>query len=384
MADYGISAFYPYLNTWDAGLLGAWGNGLGGWGQSLGGAWGAQDTSGAQPQQSSVGADGVTGQDRRGEGGGAGQPGSPSTPAGGYTGTAGRMAGDIGAAVGNHVGKAVGGGALANAMAASVGAPVGVGTLAGSVLGGLTSPGSLATLGGQIAARSIGISAPTSKLGQFAMAVPGTVLGMVNPVLGLLGAFAAPFGLDALGDAFNARSLEGYRDDAEDAYGYSDGRRAMDVALGDLASEGTPTPDSLTPSTVAGLRAAEQLAESIQSYGASEGGRGRVGGTYGRGFGNIGGPLGGARGVDSGYGENMGGWGGLGIGNPSTYGATGLMSGAQYGSSGRSGYSNVTATSSGGIGRGDAPGTTSLGSSTGEGLGGSRGGGYGSMGTGHD
>jgi hypothetical protein len=45
-------------------------------------------------------------------------------------------------------------------------------------------------------------------------------------------------------------------------------------------------------------------------------------GTYG-GWGNIGGPAGGARAVDPGYGPSMGGYAGLGIGNPTSYGGRG-------------------------------------------------------------
>jgi len=58
------------------------------------------------------------------------------------------------------------------------------------------------------------------------------------------------------------------------------------------------------------------------------------GSSYG-GFGAMGGPVGGARAVDRGYGRSMGGYAGLGIGNPSSYGGGGNSSGG--GSGGKSG-----------------------------------------------
>ena len=51
-------------------------------------------------------------------------------------------------------------------------------------------------------------------------------------------------------------------------------------------------------------------------------GRNPSGPSYG-GFGAMGGPVGGASAVDRGYGRSMGGYAGLGIGNPSSYGGRG-------------------------------------------------------------
>ena len=67
--------------------------------------------------------------------------------------------------------------------------------------------------------------------------------------------------------------------------------------------------------------------------------------TYG-GWGSIGGPAGGARAADPSYGENMGGFAGLGIGNPSTYG--GSTGGGRDGGSQGYGGGNTGGNNSGG------------------------------------
>ena len=76
------------------------------------------------------------------------------------------------------------------------------------------------------------------------------------------------------------------------------------------------------------------------------GGSRSSGSTYG-GWGSVGGPSGGARAVDRGYGANMGGFAGLGIGNPSSYGGRGGSGGRDSGGFGSNDGNSDTAGNAG-------------------------------------
>ena len=237
---------------------------------------------------------------------------------------------------GSYGAKALGKTGLDVGAAVAAGFAPSVGDIAGRALGNLASPGALTGLAGNLTAKAAGFSPPTGLMGRFAKAVNPVVglgLGLMNPLAGLGYSFAAPYAMDALGDATNSRRDEKHRDALENAHGTFGGRAAardfdaMAVAAGFGTLGKMATDYGYSPT---------DLARGMSNRDASKAmdGRNPSGSSYG-GFGAMGGPVGGASAVDRGYGRSMGGYAGLGIGNPSSYGGGGNSSGG--GSGGKSG-----------------------------------------------
>jgi hypothetical protein len=162
---------------------------------------------------------------------------------------------------------------------------------------------------------------------------------------------------DGIGDAFDMRSREDIRDDYEQQAGYAGGRMGYADRVGleqAAASVRESLPNSMAApramdEAIAATRALERAYGINPSYGLDPG-RSQM--SYG-GWGNVGGPTGGARAVDASYGGNMGGFAGLGIGNPSSYGGRSSSAGGGGGNSsgGRAGEGDQSGAGQGGFGR---------------------------------
>jgi hypothetical protein len=224
----------------------------------------------------------------------------------------------------------------------------GVGDVLGRMVGNLASPGSMAGLVGNVAARAAGFSRPTGVMGKVAQAVNPVVtmgLGLMSPLAALGYTALSPFAMDALGDATDTRRDEKHRDALENAHGTFGGRAAARdfdsmAAVGGFGSLGQMA-DAF------GYGPAD-LARGMSNRDASKAmaGRNPSGSSYG-GWGSAGGPVGGARSVDSAYGRNMGGFAGLGIGNPSSYGGRGDSGGRDSGGFGSNDGNSDTAGNAG-------------------------------------
>jgi len=223
------------------------------------------------------------------------------------------------------VGKsALGKTALGTGAALAAGFAPSVGDVVGNLAGNLANPGTMAGLAGNVTARAAGFTNPTGMMGRAVKAISPVVglgLGLMNPLAGLGYSFAAPFAADAIGDMTNSRRDEEHRDAMEDAHGTFGGRRAARdfdalAAVGGFGSLGKMAQDYGYGPT--------DLTRGMSNRDASKAmaGRNPSGSSYG-GFGAMGGPVGGASAVDRGYGRSMGGYAGLGIGNPSSYGGRG-------------------------------------------------------------
>lgn len=223
------------------------------------------------------------------------------------------------------IGRAVGRGALNATIGSLMGMPS---DMIGSALAsGIASPSSIGgVLGGALNA-ALGTQ-PTGFMGKAIgnFAVPAMAGLAFGPVGGLVGGLMGGVVSDAVMDGLDMRSREGIRDDYE-GEGLSNqarGRQAYADRVG-LEQAASRVRDSL-PNSAAAMHAMDQAIAATRalersyginpSYGLDPG---RSSLSYG-GWGNVGGPLGGARAVDSSYGRNMGGFAGLGIGNPSSYG----------------------------------------------------------------
>jgi hypothetical protein len=229
-------------------------------------------------------------------------------------------------AVVGGLGKNLGMSALNTAKNLAIGMPTGF--IGQSVLGSLASPGAVGGVLGSGLNAALGTQ-PEGFLGKAVsrFAVP-TAAGLAfGPVGGLLAGTFGGLISDAVMDGIDARSREEVRDDYEDQAGYFGGRNAYADRVGaekKAAKVRDALPNSMAAlhamdQAIAATRALEQRRGITPTYGMEPGGR-SAGGTYG-GWGSVGGPsIGGARAVDPGYGHNMGGWAGLGIGNPSSYG----------------------------------------------------------------
>jgi len=245
------------------------------------------------------------------------------------------------------VGKtALGKTALGTGAALAAGFAPSVGDVVGNLASNLASPGTMAGLAGNVAAKAAGFSPPTGMVGRVAKAINPALtmgLGLMSPALGLGYAALSPFAMDALGDVTNSRKDEKHKDAMEDAHGTFGGRAAA-RDFGAMAQVGGF--GSLESMGAAHGYGPADMARGMSNKDATAamGGRNPMGTSYG-GWGGIGGPDGGARSVDRGYGPSMGGFAGLGIGNPSSYGG-----GSSGGSSGRGG-------GVGGLGRGESTGT---------------------------
>lgn len=225
---------------------------------------------------------------------------------------------------GSYGAKALGKTGLDVGAAIAAGFAPSVGDVVGRVAGNLASPGAVTGLAGNVTAKAMGFTNPTGVMGRVAHAVNPVVglgLGLMNPLAGLGYSFAAPYAMDALGDMTNSRRDEKHRDAMEDAHGTFGGRAAardfdaMAVAAGFGTLGKMATDYGYSPT---------DLARGMSNRDASKAmaGRNPSGSSYG-GFGAMGGPVGGASAVDRGYGRSMGGYAGLGIGNPSSYGGRG-------------------------------------------------------------
>jgi hypothetical protein len=147
---------------------------------------------------------------------------------------------------------------------------------------------------------------------------------------------------DGLGDAFNARKNETLRDDIESKassyrsgrVGYADMESYAD-RVGSLEATVKGVVDKVNKAReVAGLAPIGYSPRGLSLGGMEVGAPGTQ--SYG-GWGNVGGPKGGASSVDSGYGKSRGGFAGLGIGNPGSYGGKSTSSASSGGGSGSSG-----------------------------------------------
>ena len=138
-----------------------------------------------------------------------------------------------------------------------------------------------------------GVTGNWGKVGSMlAQALGASALGPAAALLGPLGALIG----DAIGDMTDSRGLEGIRDAMEDpsALGYFGGRKAFKDFVTGMGAGGWET-------------------EGMTGWG----------GFRGLGIGNPGSYGGDMADYGGGYGENMGGFGGLGIGNPGSYGGDG-------------------------------------------------------------
>lgn len=290
------------------GLMSPWAN-----------AWGMQpqtiaDTVVREQVAPALGVDGTSS--------GYATPGNPNAAAQTSQATKDRVRDSLGGSVGRAVGK----GALNATIGSALGMPSGM--IGGALASGIASPSSVGgVLGGALNA-ALGtqpqgfVSKATANFG-----VP-TLAGMAfGPMGGLVGGLMGGVVTDAIADGLDMRSREDVRDDYEGQAGAVKGRVAYADRLGleqNAARVRGALPSSMAAisamdEAIAATRALERAYGINPSYGANPGGSRASGSTYG-GWGSVGGPAGGARAVDAGYGANMGGWGGLGIGNPSSYG----------------------------------------------------------------
>lgn len=286
--------------------------------------------------------------DSTGEGGGTqsgySAPGDPSTATQTSQATKDRMRGSLTGSLAKNVATAglKAGVGLGLGMPSSMVGPAAIGSLAspgavGNVLGGAIN----ATLG------TTPQGAISKAIGNFAVpALAGMAFG---PVGGLMGGMFGGVLADGAMDAMNARKEETLRDDMEDKSGYFGGR----VGYADLqsyadkankinAQVAEAVNKAAKVAAIAGVPAPSFSPRSVSTRGMEVGEPGSR--SYG-GWGNVGGPTGGARAVDRGYGANMGGFAGLGIGNPSSYG--GGSGGRSGGGPGRGGRGDSTGTGGG-------------------------------------
>lgn len=210
---------------------------------------------------------------------------------------------------GGYGAKALGQTGLDVGAALAAGFAPSVGDVVGRLAGNLASPGSMAGLAGSVAAKAAGFTGPTGVMGRVAQAFNPAVtigLGLMNPLAALGYTALSPFAMDALGDATNSRRDERHRDALENAHGTFGGRTAARdfdslAAVGGFGTLGKMAADY-------GYGPAD-LARGMSNRDASKAmaGRNPSGSSYG-GWGSAGGPVDGARAVDSAYGRSMGGW----------------------------------------------------------------------------
>ena len=253
----------------------------------------------------------------------------------------------LGAARG-YAANSLGNTALGAIGATAMGMSPSAGDIGKAAIGGLANPTGLAGLAGKVTANHMGFAGPQAGWAQKAISyglnpVATGLLSAINPALGLAYGFMAPFGIDIAADGLNARKDEAYKDAMEDAHG-SFGGRAASKEISGFADRhgfdglgGIGRTQGYSPADLArGMsnKDATSVAQgrSPMGYSESYGGWGSVGGPMGgvesvnRGYG-IGGINGGYGAIDAGYGPSMGGFAGLGIGNPSSYGGGNSSSG---------------------------------------------------------
>lgn len=212
----------------------------------------------------------------------------------------------------------------------------------------VAAPGTMAGLVGNVAAKAAGFTKPTGVMGKVAQAfnpIATMGLGLMSPLAALGYTALSPFAMDALGDMTDTRQDEKHRDAMEDAHGTFGGRAAARDfdAMAKVGGFGT-----LGKMADAYGYGPGDLARGMSNRDASRAmaGRNPSGSSYG-GWGSMGGPVGGARAVDSSYGPSMGGFAGLGIGNPSSYGGGGGSGGRDSGGFGENDGNSDTAGNAG-------------------------------------
>lgn len=327
---------------------------MGPWGQALqyspiGGlmspwAMGSQGAQGVVPQ---TGLQSLIGQNAEGgETKGFDVGGDPNAAAQTSQATKDRFSQGLTSGIGTAIGKT----ALGTGAALGMGMPTGM--IGQTALGGLTSPGMIGGVLGKSIDSVLGTT-PTGFMGKALSSTPGMGLGMaLGPMGGLLGGMFGGVVADGVMDAMDTRKREDVRDDYESQGGYFGGRMGYADRVGleqAAAAVRGAVPNSMAAihamdEAIAATRALEQKRGITPSYGMEPGGF-SAGKSYG-GWASPGGPsVNGARAVDAAYGGNMGGFAGLGIGNPSSYG--GRDSSSSGGGPGRGGRGDSTGTGGG-------------------------------------
>ena len=317
---------------------------MAGWGNAWGGAWGGAPAAtsgglmgpwatawGMTPDAAQTQVDPLRAlRAMAGSGGGEGREVSPSAPEnrGPVTAADERARADMFGALGDYgtsVAKKTGMDVLG---AYGMGMAPTAGQIAGRAVTNLAAPGSVLGLAGNVLGKQMGMAKPQGVMGKVAKNVIspaiGLGLGFMNPALGLAYGLMSPMAMDAFGDITDTREDEAYRDAMEDSSGYFGGRSASKDISGLAKAAGFENMAHAYGNQGYGPGSAARGMTNKDATSFARGGN-PMGNTYGAragiGFGNsIGGPLGGARAVDPGYGANMGGYAGLGIGNPSSYG----------------------------------------------------------------
>lgn len=224
-------------------------------------------------------------------------------------------------------------GRLGNTAMGAVGATLGgftpgIGDVVSAGVRGLMDPAGLSALGGRIGAQQMGFTGFQPGMARTATSVVSPVIGgllsALNPLAGLAYGIVSPFAIDGLADAFDGRKDEGYKDAMEDAHGAFGGRSISKEIAGMMDRAGFSGMTQGYGNQGIGPADAARGMSNKDASSVARGGN-PMGNSYGAargiGFSNaIGGPTGGARAVDAGYGQSMGGYAGLGIGNPSSYG----------------------------------------------------------------
>lgn len=280
-------------------------------------------------------------------------PGDPNAAAQTSQATKDRVADSLSGSLGKSIGRA----GLNTGMGLAMGMPTGM--MGSSIAGSLASPSSIGGVLGGALNSAIGTT-PQGFMGKAIanFGVPALAGLALGPVGGLVGGLMGGVVADGIGDAFDVRSREDVRDDYEAQSGPVSGRMAYGDRLGlenTAAGIRGAVPNSMAAihamdEAIAATRALEQRYGINPTYGMNPGGSMQSRSTYG-GWDSIGGPAGGARAVDAGYGANMGGYAGLGIGNPSSYGGgSGGSSGGDRGGFGANDGDSDTA-GNGGYGR---------------------------------
>jgi len=237
-----------------------------------------------------------------------------------------------------------------------------VGQALGYTASNFANPSGLAGLMGGTVANQMGFSKPQGVVGrvtQYGLNPLATMgLSMVNPALGVAYGLLSPFVADMIGDMTNTRRDEKYKDNMEDTHGTFGGRAVSKDMTGFADRHGF---DGMTGAYGAQGYSPADAARGMSNKDATSMARGQspmgYTGTYG-GWGAVGGPKGGVDAANRGfgygdpsYGRSMGGFAGLGIGNPSSYGGRNSSDGGGSSSGGRSGEGDQSGAGQGGWGR---------------------------------
>lgn len=244
----------------------------------------------------------------------------------------------LGAARG-YAGRSLGNTAIGALGATAMGFSPSIGDIGKAAIGGLANPTGLAGLAGNVTANKMGFTGFQPGIAKNVISyginpLATGLLSAINPALGLAYGLMSPFGFDLAADGLDARKDEAYKDAMEDSHGTFGGREASKEISGFADRHGFDglggigRTQGYSPTDLArGLsnKDATSVAQGRSPMGYAE--------SYG-GWGSIGGPMGGVGAVNGGYGDPkdgygraMGGFAGLGIGNPSSYGGGNSSSG---------------------------------------------------------